>query len=161
MYPGPGERFALKAWCRLLDDFAAAQKDNSAGRRRAGELKKLARVSRRLTSVSSVKGRGNATYPVPKACYLCIAAADDLLDEYGVDELTFNDYFRLTRAGKVTVINKRKLFRDHLELSTKFRGWLCRFCNTCKMPLLDARTTTEYKLYQGRLYVNCTTFPSP
>ena len=79
--------------------------------------------------------------------------------EYGVNELTFNNYFRLTRDGKVTVINKRKLFRDHLELSTKFRGWLCRFCNTCKMPLLDARTTTEYKLYQGRLYVNCTTFP--
>ena len=30
-----------------------------------------------------------------------------------------------------------------------------------KIPLLDARTTAQYKLYQGRLYVNCTTFPSP
>ena len=30
-----------------------------------------------------------------------------------------------------------------------------------KIPLLDARTTADYKLYQGRLYVNCTTFPSP
>ena len=83
------------------------------------------------------------------------------IDKYGVEELTFNNYFRLTRAGKVTVINKRKLFRDHLELSTKFRGWLCNFCNVGKIPLLDARTTAEYKLYQGRLYVNCTTFPSP
>ena len=81
-------------------------------------------------------------------------------DKYGVDELTFNDYFRLTRAGKVTVIAKRKLYRDHLELSTLFRGWLCNFCNIHKIPLLDARTTAEYKLYQGRLYVNCTTFPS-
>ena len=81
--------------------------------------------------------------------------------KYGVDELTFNDYFRLTRAGKVTVINKRKLYRDHLELSTLFRGWLCNFCNAKKIPLLDARTTAQYKLYQGRLYVNCTTFPSP
>ena len=26
--------------------------------------------------------------------------------------------------------------------------------------VLDARTTAEYKLYQGRVYVNCTTFPS-
>jgi len=83
------------------------------------------------------------------------------IDEYGVNELIFEDYFRLTRAGKVTVINKRKLDRDHLELSTKFRGWLCAFCNRKKIPLLDARTTAEYKLYQGRLYVNCTTFPSP
>ena len=32
--------------------------------------------------------------------------------------------------------------------------------HTHKIPLLDARTTAEYKLYQGRLYVNCTTFPS-
>ena len=79
---------------------------------------------------------------------------------HGVDELTFNDYFRLTRAGKVTVINKRKLYRDHLELSTLFRGWLCNFCNAKKIPLLDARTTAQYKLYQGRLYVNCTTFPA-
>ena len=38
-------------------------------------------------------------------------------------------------------------------------GWLCNFCNTDKIPLLDARTTAEYELYQGRLYVNCTTFP--
>ncbi len=83
-----------------------------------------------------------------------------LIDKYGVEELTFNDYFRLTRAGKVTVINKRKLYRDHLELSTLFRGWPCSFCNVNKIPLLDARTTAEYKLYQGRLYVNCTTFPS-
>ena len=36
----------------------------------------------------------------------------------------------------------------------------CSFCNVNKIPLLDARTTAEYKLYQGRLYVNCTTFPS-
>ena len=35
-----------------------------------------------------------------------------------------------------------------------------RICNVNKIPLLDARTTAEYKLYQGRLYVNCTTFPS-
>ena len=160
MYPGPGESFSLNAWCRLLDDFAAAQKDNSAGRRRAGELKKLARVSRELRATSSNVGKGNATYPAPKVCPLCVATADELLDKYGVDELTFNDYFRLTRAGKVTVINKRKLHRDHLELSTLFRGWLCSFCNVNKIPLLDARTTAEYKLYQGRLYVNCTTFPS-
>ena len=99
--------------------------------------------------------------PAPKVCPLCVATADALLDKYGVDELTFNDYFRLTRAGKVTVINKRKLYRDHLELSTLFRGWLCNFCNAKKIPLLDARTTAQYKLYQGRLYVNCTTFPSP
>ena len=105
-------------------------------------------------------GKGNATYPAPKVCPLCVATADELLDKYGVNELTFNDYFRLTRAGKVTVINKRKLYRDHLELSTLFRGWLCSFCNVNKIPLLDARTTAEYKLYQGRLYVNCTTFPS-
>jgi hypothetical protein len=35
----------------------------------------------------------------------------------------------------------------------------CNFCNSKKIPLLDARTTVEYELYQGRLYVNCTTFP--
>ena len=114
----------------------------------------------RLLEASSTKGKGNATYPMPKACYLCIAAADELLDKYGVNELTFNDYFRLTRGGKVTVINKRKLYRDHLELSTLFRGWLCNFCNANKIALLDARTTAEYEVYQGRLYVNCTTFPS-
>ena len=79
--------------------------------------------------------------------------------EYGVEELTFNGYFRITRGGEVTVIKKRKLYRDHLELSTLFRGWLCNFCNSKKIPLLDARTTVEYELYQGRLYVNCTTFP--
>ena len=33
-------------------------------------------------------------------------------------------------------------------------------CNAHKIPLLDARTTAEYELYQGRLYVNCTNFPS-
>ena len=80
---------------------------------------------------------------------------------FGVDDFVFNDYFRITRAGEITVIDKRKLYRDHLELSTLFRGWLCSFCNVNKIPLLDARTTAEYKLYQGRLYVNCTTFPSP
>ena len=114
-----------------------------------------------LLEASGREGKGNATYPMPKVCYLCVAAADELLDKYGVDELTFNGYFILTRGGKVTVIKKRKLYRDPLELSTLFRGWLCCFCNAHKIPLLDARTTAEYKLYQGRLYVNCTTFPSP
>ena len=42
----------------------------------------------RLLEASSTKGKGNATYPMPKACYLCIAAADELLDKYGVNELT-------------------------------------------------------------------------
>ena len=90
-----------------------------------------------------------------------LADATAPVASHDVDELIYHDYFRLTRAGKVTVINKRKLDRDHLELSTLFRGWLCSFCNVNKIPLLDARTTAEYKLYQGRLYVNCTTFPSP
>ena len=140
--------------------FWWSQKDTSAGRRRSGQLKNLARAARRLLGVSSEVAKSKAP-PAPKVCPLCVATADALLDKYGVDELTFNDYFRLTRAGKVTVINKRKLYRDHLELSTLFRGWLCNFCNAKKIPLLDARTTAQYKLYQGRLYVNCTTFPSP
>ena len=126
----------------------------------AAHVLTLAQAARELRATSSNVGKGNATYPMPKVCPLCVATADELLDKYGVDELTFNDYFRLTRGGKVTVINKRKLYRDHLELSTLFRGWLCNFCNANKIALLDARTTAEYKLYQGRLYVNCTTFPS-
>jgi len=131
------------------------------GRKKASQLRGAARAMTPLLEASSREGTGNATYPKPKVCELCVATADELLDTWGVDELTFNCYFRITRGGEITVIAKRKLHRDHLELSTLFRGWLCQFCNRRKIPLLDARTTVEYELYQGRLYVNCTTFPSP
>merc|ERR1712159_712537 len=96
------------------------------------------------------------------ACKLCSAIAIKLLKIFPLaDEIPYRDYIKVKRVGfgfDLTLLKKKKLYRDHLELSLLFRGWVCNNCNARKLHKLDSLSSDDYKVFGRRVYVNCTTF---
>ena len=162
-FPFPGDGYTLSEWIVFLLKWAATLK---RGSRRNLQLREAALLTKALLKLSAE--RACALAPAkPGACKVCVATAIKLLKRFpDAVEITLGDYIKVTRIKKrradddfkLTVLNKKKLYRDHLELSLLFRGWLCQHCNTRKLHKLDSLSSDDYKVFGRRVYVNCTTF---
>ena len=162
-FPMPGKGYTTRVWIAMVLAWAATMK--KGGRRRL-QVERAAFLTHQLLGVSATASYKFAT-PKPGACKLCVATALKLLERFpDANEITLGDYIKVTRIKKrradddfeLTVLNKKKLYRDHLELSLLFRGWLCQHCNTRKLHKLDSLSSDDYKVFGRRVYVNCTTF---
>ena len=158
-FPVPGEGYTLREWIAMLLAWAATLK---RGSRRNLQLREAALLAQALLVVSA-EGAYKLATPKPGACELCSTTAIKQLFKHfpGADEIIWGDYFKVTRVGfgfDITVLKKKKLYRDHLELSILFRGWLCVHCNAHKLHKLDSLSSDDYKVFGRRVYVNCTTF---
>ena len=162
-FPFPGNGYTLREWIALLFKWAATLK---RGSRRNLQLREAALLAEALLVVSA-EGAYKLATPKPGACKLCVATALKLLERFpDAGEITLGDYIKVTRIKKrradddfeLTVLNKKKLYRDHLELSLLFRGWVCSHCNTHKLHKLDSLSSDDYEVFGRRVYVNCTTF---
>lgn len=160
-FPVPGNGHTLSEWIVFLLTWAATLK---RGSRRNLQLREAALLTQALLVVSA-QGAYKLATPKPGACELCSTTAIKQLFKHfpNADEITWGDYIKVTRVGDtfhVTVLKnkKRRLYRDHLELSRLFRGWLCNHCNSKKLHKLDSLSSDDYKVFGRRVYVNCTTF---
>ena len=162
-FPTPGKSYTTRTWIAMLLIWAATMK--KGGRRRL-QVERAAFLTHQLLKVSETAACALAP-PKPGACKLCVATALKLLERFpDAGEITLGDYIKVTRIKKrradddfeLTVLNKKKLYRDHLELSLLFRGWVCNHCNTRKLHKLDSLSSDDYKAFGRRVYVNCTTF---
>ena len=162
-FPVPGNGHTLREWIAMLLAWAATLK---RGSRRNLQLREAALLTGALLKVSSEASYKFAT-PKPGACKLCVATALKLLERFpDAGEITLGDYIKVTRIKKrradddfeLTVLNKKKLYRDHLELSLLFRGWVCVHCNSRTLHKLDSLSSDDYEVFGRRVYVNCTTF---
>ena len=160
-FPFPGDGYTLSEWIVFLFQWAATLK---RGSRRNLQLREAALLAGALLEVSGERARALAPAK-PGACELCSTTAIKQLFKHfpNADEITWGDYIKVTRVGDtfhVTVLKgkKRRLYRDHLELSRLFRGWLCNHCNSKKLHKLDSLSSDDYKVFGRRVYVNCTTF---
>ena len=162
-FPTPGEGYTTRTWIAMLLIWAATMKK---GGRRRKQLERAAFLSYQLLKVSTYAACALAP-PKPGACKVCVGTAIKLLKRFpDAIEITLGDYIKVTRIKKrradddfeLTVLNKKKLCRDHLELSLLFRGWLCVHCNAHKLHKLDSLSSDDYKAFGRRVYVNCTTF---
>ena len=156
-FPFPGDGYTLSEWIVFLLKWAATLK---RGSRRNLQLREAALLTRALLEVSGERARALAPAK-PGACKLCVAAALKLLKRFpGADEIDLGGYIKVTRVGagfELTLLKKKALHRDHLELSLLFRGWLCVHCNAHKLHKLDSLSSDDYKDFGRRVYVNCTT----
>ena len=162
-FPTPGEGYTTRTWIAMLLIWAATMKK---GGRRRKQLERAAFLSYQLLKVSTYAACALAP-PKPGACKVCVGTAIKLLKRFpDAIEITLGDYIKVTRIKKrradddfeLTVLNKKKLCRDHLELSLLFRGWLCVHCNSHKLHKLDSLSSDDYEVFGRRVYVNCTTF---
>ena len=158
-FPVPGNGHTLSEWIVFLLTWATTLK---RGGRRNLQLREAALLTRALLEVSGERARALAPAK-PGACELCSTTAIKQLFKHfpGADEIIWGDYFKVTRVGfgfDITVLKKKTLHRDHLELSLLFRGWVCNHCNTRKLHKLDSLSSDDYKAFGRRVYVNCTTF---
>ena len=158
-FPVPGDGYTLREWIVLLFMWAATL---TRGSRRNLQLREAALLASALLEVSGERARALAPAK-PGACELCSTTAIKQLFKHfpGADEIIWGDYFKVTRVGDtfhITVLKKKTLHRDHLELSLLFRGWLCVHCNTRTLHKLDSLSSDDYKVFGRRVYVNCTTF---
>ena len=162
-FPLPGKGYTNRVWIAMLLAWRAPMK--KGGRRRL-QLERAAFLTHQLLKVSATAACALAP-PKPGACKVCVATALKLLERFpDADEIDLGGYIKVTRIKKrradddfkLTVLNKKKLHRDHLELSLLFRGWLCNHCNTRKLHKLDSLSSDDYEVFGRRVYVNCTTF---
>ncbi len=157
-FPLPGKGYTNRVWIAMLLAWRAPMK--KGGRRRL-QLERAAFLTSQLLGVSATASYKFAT-PKPGACKLCSAIAIKLLKIFPLaDEITYRDYVKVTRVGagfELTVLKKKRLYRDHLELSLLFRGWVCMQCNSRTLHKLDSLSSDDYKVFGRRVYVNCTTF---
>ena len=157
-FPFPGDGYTLSEWIVFLLKWAATLK---RGSRRNLQLREAALLTRALLEVSGERARALAPAK-PGACKLCVAAALKLLKRFpGADEIDLGGYIKVTRVGagfELTLLKKKALHRDHLELSLLFRGWVCVHCNRYTLHKLDSLSSDDYKDFGRRVYVNCTTF---
>ncbi|CAH0373396.1 unnamed protein product [Pelagomonas calceolata] len=157
-FPMPGKGYTNRTWIAMLLAWRAPMK--KGGRRRL-QLERAAFLTSQLLGVSATASYKFAT-PKPGACKLCSAIAIKLLKIFPLaDEITYRDYIKVKRVGfgfDLTLLKKKKLYRDHLELSLLFRGWVCNNCNARKLHKLDSLSSDDYKVFGRRVYVNCTTF---
>ena len=161
-FPMPGKGYTTRTWIAMLLIWCAPMR--KGGRRRL-QLERAAFFSYQLLGVSATAACALAP-PKPGACKLCVATALKLLERFpDAGEITLGDYIKVTRIKKrradddfeLTVLNKKKLYRDHLELSILFRGWLCNQCNSRTLHKLDSLSSDDYVVFGRRVYVNCTT----
>ena len=161
-FPFPGNGHTLREWIAMLLAWAATLK---RGSRRNLQLREAALLTEALLVVSA-EGAYKLATPKPGACKLCSAIAIKLLKIFPLaDEITYRDYIKVTRIKKrradddfkLTVLKKKTLYRDHLELSILFRGWLCVHCNSRTLHKLDSLSSDDYVVFGRRVYVNCTT----
>ena len=162
-FPTPGKGYTNRTWIAMLLAWRAPMK--KGGRRRL-QLERAAFLTYQLLKVSATAACALAP-PKPGACKLCVATALKLLERFpDADEIDLGGYIKVTRIKKrradddfeLTVLNKKKLYRDHLELSILFRGWLCHHCNNRTLHKLDSLSSDDYEVFGRRVYVNCTTF---
>jgi len=157
-FPFPGDGYTLSEWIVFLLKWAATL---TRGSRRNLQLREAALLTRALLEVSGERARALAPAK-PCACKLCVAAALKLLKRFpGADEIDLGGYIKVTRVGagfELTLLKKKALHRDHLELSLLFRGWVCVHCNRYTLHKLDSLSSDDYKDFGRRVYVNCTTF---
>mmetsp|Transcript_11032 Transcript_11032/g.30136 ORF Transcript_11032/g.30136 Transcript_11032/m.30136 type:complete len:292 (+) Transcript_11032:667-1542(+) len=158
-FPKPGKGYTTRTWIAMLLIWCAPMR--KGGRRRL-QLERAAFFSYQLLKVSEKAALALAP-PKPGACELCSTTAIKQLFKHfpGADEIIWGDYFKVTRVGDtfhITVLKKKTLHRDHLELSLLFRGWLCVHCNRYTLHKLDSLSSDDYKVFGRRVYVNCTTF---
>ena len=157
-FPFPGNGYTLREWIVLLFMWAATL---TRGSRRNLQLREAALLTQALLVVSA-EGAYKLATPKPGACKLCSAIGIKLLKIFpDADEISLGDYIKVKRVGagyELTVLKKKRLCRDHLELSILFRGWLCQHCNVHKLHKLDSLSSDDYKVFGRRVYVNCTTF---
>ena len=162
-FPMPGKGYTNRTWIAMLLAWRAPMK--KGGRRRL-QLERAAFLAHQLLAVSA-KAACALAPPKPGACKLCVATALKLLERFpDADEITLGDYIKVTRIKKrradddfeLTLLKKKTLFRDHLELSLLFRGWVCVQCNSRTLHKLDSLSSDDYKDFGRRVYVNCTTF---
>ena len=162
-FPFPGDGHTLSEWIVFLFKWAATL---TRGSRRNLQLREAALLTGALLKVSSEASYKFAT-PKPGACKLCVATALKLLERFpDADEIDLGGYIKVTRIKKrradddfkLTLLKKKKLYRDHLELSILFRGWLCHHCNNRTLHKLDSLSSDDYEVFGRRVYVNCTTF---
>ena len=161
-FPTPGEGYTTRTWIAMLLIWAATMKK---GGRRRKQLERAAFLSYQLLKVSTYAACALAP-PKPGACKVCVGTAIKLLKRFpDAIEITLGDYIKVTRIKKrradddfkLTVLKKKTLYRDHLELSILFRGWVCNHCNTRKLHKLDSLSSDDYEVFGRRVYVNCTT----
>jgi hypothetical protein len=162
-FPMPGKGYTTRTWIAMLLIWCAPMR--KGGRRRL-QLERAAFFSYQLLKVSATAACALAP-PKPGACKVCVATAIKLLKRFpDADEIDLGGYIKVTRIKKrradddfkLTLLKKKALFRDHLELSLLFRGWVCVHCNSRTLHKLDSLSSDDYEVFGRRVYVNCTTF---